>query len=412
MQQFSAGQALSSIANFRLAQNQLSMSTARRKALQAEAGRRERMAELGPGIMAGDEEAIQEAAVLDPEGTQDILSIIDGMEDADRKKARDRGTRLAGLAQGVLDAEDPRTAYAIARGRALEFAPDIAEGLPEAYSDDVLPQLQGFVDEWSDLDARLKEPKQAGLVDLQSPDGERRSLRADNPEVDELIGQGWTRAPLRQETGDPGSFDSKKMNEALGEAEIATRNAIRQTGELMEIFEETPEAGSITASAVSKAKAMAAEGRAIAQQMNIDIEGTSADPDSYSSEFAQLGIQDARAQSLITSLAFTAAAASGQTGRSVSDRDVARFVQRIGGGWRSPDERMAILRDFREELQNNFRTRYRVTRGQEFEGSFDIPEDRIGRMTIEQLQGLNPADLSDEELEEARRRYEELNSAR
>lgn len=65
-------------------------------------------------------------------------------------------------------------------------------------------------------------------------------------------------------------------------------------------------------------------------------------------------------KSAIVNLAFSAAAASGQEGRGVSDRDFDRFVKEIGAGASRPETFTAVLDRFVERIGNNFTNRFNV----------------------------------------------------
>jgi len=96
------------------------------------------------------------------------------------------------------------------------------------------------------------------------------------------------------------------------------------------------------------------------------------DPSSYTDTFDRLGIENRRIQGLITSLAFQAAAASGQTGRGVSNRDIERFIGEIGGQASDPRAFRATLMDSVERAARNFRTSYETRTGNPYEGDLGV----------------------------------------
>lgn len=382
--------------------------------------RRQQFQSLAPAIATGNRDAIEQGIQVAPEETKTMLDILNDLEDRERDDAMNRGERLSNLAAGVLAAPEAQRAdiYRANRARAVEISPDLETALPPGYTPDVDARLQAFRDEFVDASSRLRQP--GAVINLQSPTGEIVGLRSDDPQVNELLGQGYTRAPIRQETGEPGAFagDATLIRE-LGQAEVATRNALASAQQLRDLIVENPEALSATARGVSVAKALVTEAETLSEVLGIPFDSKLTDPDTFDSTFKELGIDSRRAQSIITGLAFAAAASAGQTGRSVSDRDVRLFIERAGGGWASPDERIAVLTDLMTEIERNFRNRHQVTLGRPFEGDLGIVplegstiEARDFRnATLEELEALDLGDLSEQELDAAERRFNELNRA-
>ena len=83
----------------------------------------------------------------------------------------------------------------------------------------------------------------------------------------------------------------------------------------------------------------------------------------------------ARIVSAVQGLAFAASAAGGGgTGRAISDKDVVRWIKRIGGNQADPQIFANILRDVERDLFNAFENRHTViTRG--VQGAPPFPED-------------------------------------
>ena len=182
------------------------------------------------------------------------------------------------------------------------------------------------------------------------------------------------KAAQQTEAGGPGAFGggTKKENEELNAAQIATTNAVRNTYRLQDLIRDNPDALTATGRGVSISRAMANEAEAVARTFGVEIPEGLNDAARYVSTFEELGIDNARARGMLTNLAYTAAAANGQSGRSVSDRDVKRFLERIGGGYLDPQARVAVLDDFVEEIAEGFKTRYDVIKGEPFTGDLGL----------------------------------------
>lgn len=175
-------------------------------------------------------------------------------------------------------------------------------------------------------------------------------------------------APTRQETGEPGAFGGdKKLLRDLANSEMSTRNAIKQTQRLRDLLADDPDALTATGRAISISRAIANEAEAVARTFGVEIPEGLNDAARYVSTFEELGVDNARARGMLTNLAYAAAAASGQEGRAVSDRDVKRFLERIGGGYLDPQARVALLDDFAEEIADQFKIRRSVTLGPDAE---------------------------------------------
>lgn len=197
------------------------------------------------------------------------------------------------------------------------------------------------------------------------------TLNEADPEDQKFLQENRTQlvpAPTRQETGEPGAFaGDKKLLRDLANSEIATRTAIKQTQRLRDLLADDPDALTATGRAISISRAIANEAEAVARTFGVEIPEGLNDAARYVSTFEELGVDNARARGMLTNLAYAAAAASGQEGRSVSDRDVKRFLQRIGGGYIDPQARVAMLDDFAEEIADAFKIRRSVTLGPDAE---------------------------------------------
>lgn len=152
--------------------------------------------------------------------------------------------------------------------------------------------------------------------------------------------------------------------EKLRDAEVATRSLVATAQDAIDLLRKNPNANTMTAGVARFANDLQQEATAFASNMGLDIEEGALDPSNYEGEFQELGIENAQMKSLLTSLAFQAAAASGQTGRSVSDRDVQRFIKEVGAQNADPMAFAQTLRDVANRAVRRFQTNYEVrTRG-------------------------------------------------
>lgn len=279
-------------------------------------------------------------------------------------------TSIAKMFKGIDNIEDARTLF---RHREIEFY----KSFEEVHGIDLA--------EFTDPPGELTEEEFASFKGMEAPDrlpGDFRTyqfkgtdqtvtLNEADPEDQKFLQENRTQlvpAPTRQETGEPGAFaGDKKLLRDLANSEIATRTAIKQTQRLRDLLADDPDALTATGRAISISRAIANEAEAVARTFGVEIPEGLNDAARYVSTFEELGVDNARARGMLTNLAYAAAAASGQEGRSVSDRDVKRFLQRIGGGYIDPQARVAVLDDFAEEIADAFKIRRSVTLGPDAE---------------------------------------------
>lgn len=198
------------------------------------------------------------------------------------------------------------------------------------------------------------------------------TLNEADPEDQKFLQENRTQlipAPSRQEVGEEGAFGGDKtLMRGLAESEISTRNAIRQGYQLRDLLMEDPDALTVTARGLGLVQAMAHETEAAARVMGFKIPEGLNDASRYAETFEGLGIDNARARSLLTGLAYTAAAAKmNQTARALSDRDVKNALQILGAGYVTPEARVAVLDMFLEDIAESFKVRRSVIMGPDAE---------------------------------------------
>jgi len=177
----------------------------------------------------------------------------------------------------------------------------------------------------------------------------------------------------------------------LRDAEVAAKTFIATAGDALDLLANTPDINTFVAKAASVVNSLQQEAKAIGRAFDIEIDESLLDPATHSATFDDLGIKNVQMRSLITSLAYQAAAASGQTSRSVSDRDVRRFIDEIGANSADP-------RAFEQSIMD---VASRVARGFEINYSTRARKDYEGDLGLGSIGGKKPLDvkaLSDEEL--------------
>jgi hypothetical protein len=234
----------------------------------------------------------------------------------------------------------------------------------------------------SDVQAPTQPDRPKGeSINLRLPNGEvvsgiedaqgNRLIRNDQGQLI-LAPRGAVEVGIRgtpKETG-LGQTEERKLRDLRVNAE----NFIATTGDAIEMLRENPDINTFVAGAAGVANSLQQEGKAIARAFGKDFDESVLEPSNYAGDFDDLGIQNNRMRSIITSLAFQAAAASGQTGRSVSDADVRRFIKEVGAGTSDPRAFARTLRDVAARTARRFRINYEVRRGEPFEGDLGVSD--------------------------------------
>jgi hypothetical protein len=204
------------------------------------------------------------------------------------------------------------------------------------------------------------KPEEA--ITLRYPDGQERAFRKGDKRVDAAMEEGAV--PVTKSIqGTPGEFDPTKPEfKDLRDAQIGTEQAKASIEEIKNLVKGKPEIMSVAGGLSSLATHVVSQAEGLAKLTGIKIEA-SQDAASYKEELGKLGIagkDSAVLESAIVNLAYSAAVASGQSGRSVSDRDVARFIKEIGGGLGSPDQFIGVLDAFQKRMDRNLEIRRNV----------------------------------------------------
>lgn len=166
------------------------------------------------------------------------------------------------------------------------------------------------------------------------------------------------------------------VKDRLQDREVATRQFISTGNEALNLLNENPDVNTFVSRAGSVINSLRQEAGALAKAMGMDSEKAEnlTNPENFGEAFDKNRIENPRMRSLITSMAFQAAAASGQTGRDVSNRDVERFIEQIGAKTADPEAFKATIVQTMKEADRNFRIDYAVRTQNEFEGDLGLPE--------------------------------------
>lgn len=157
----------------------------------------------------------------------------------------------------------------------------------------------------------------------------------------------------------------------MRDAEVATRAFVETANDAMNLLIEQPDINTFVGSSAALVNNLETEAKAIANSLGVSFDNNLINPSSYSSQFDRLGIQQPRMRSMITSLAFQAAAAQGQSGRDISNADIARFINEIGANSSDPRAFAQTLNDVTNRTTRRFKIEYETRMRKPYEGSFN-----------------------------------------
>ena len=196
-------------------------------------------------------------------------------------------------------------------------------------------------------------------------------------------------------TSDTGSFEStiNAVKSNLLTTEISTRQAIASIDNAIDFILKNPGANTFTGEVASFTNEVKAE---INQVFRVLGKGKLQDTDvlnlnTYDSRIVledgstyggweSLGINTNVMKSKFLDLAYIVAAARGQTGRALSDRDVARFIQILGTGKSDYKSVAATLQSLKVKLAEDYAIAHN-TFGDQYEGINPVPKDYVLKPT-------------------------------
>ena len=160
--------------------------------------------------------------------------------------------------------------------------------------------------------------------------------------------------------------------------DVNTRKAISSIGNAINYLQENPSANTITASVAAFTNEVKAE---INGALSVLGKGKIDDPsvlnlETYNSTFEELGIKSNVLKSKFLDLAYVVAAARGQKGKALSDKDIDRFIRIIGSGSADYKSVIATLTDLQKRLADEYAIEHNVF-AQQYEDIDSIPSDYL-----------------------------------
>jgi len=183
--------------------------------------------------------------------------------------------------------------------------------------------------------------------------------------------------------------------------DVNTRKAISAIGNAITFVQENPSANTITASVAAFTNEVKAE---INGALSILGKGKINDPsvlntETYNSTFEELGIKSNVLKSKFLDLAYVVAAARGQKGRALSDKDIDRFIRILGSGSADYKSVVATLTDLQKRLADEYAIEHNVF-AEQYEDIDSVPEDYllkpIGEYRDDTGGLINPFDIKND----------------
>lgn len=265
-----------------------------------------------------------------------------------------------------------------------------------------------------------KAPKGGNFKTYQSKSdpGKTYTLNMNNPDDVAFLEKNQAdliSAPSRRVTGKPGEFGlTKKQGEELKESEIATKQAIATAGDILGKLAENPDLLSTASGVAQFVSGLGSEIRSAARIAGVDIPESVSNIANYEEVFDALPVMNKVTRGLVFDLALSYAAASGLgTGKALTDRDVARALERVGaGGFNTPLARVAAIKDVSRILARNFGIRYETLTGKAYEGDLGLKGAKdYSEMSRTDLMKLDINIMSREELTAASQALKDLKRA-
>jgi len=213
-------------------------------------------------------------------------------------------------------------------------------------------------------------------------------------------------------TSDTGSFEStvNSVRTNLLNTEISTRQAIASINNAIEFVIANPGANTVMGEVAAFSNDIKAELNQVfrvlgkgkletTDVLNLNTYNnkiTLADGTTYDG-WESLGIRTNEMKSKLLDLAYVVAAARGQTGRALSDKDVARFLKILGTDRADYRSVVATLTGVKERLAEEYAIAHN-TFGEQYDGINSVPNDYllkpIGEYRDDQNQLVDPFDFN------------------
>jgi hypothetical protein len=160
----------------------------------------------------------------------------------------------------------------------------------------------------------------------------------------------------------------RKEGEKIKEAELGARKLSGAIRRLRKLISGKPEFLGALGKGTRVVNSLAQQLHGLQNLMtgaNLTVDNSLLNPDRYTFEgFDKNAVKSAQAKSAILNLAYVYAMTElGQEGRALSDNDMQRALEIIGGRTGSPEQLEGVLNDILERSQRSFRNVYKVYRG-------------------------------------------------
>lgn len=341
-------------------------------------------------------QAAIEAAIINPELVEDFFSAIGVTEQPEKNRIADRALEVS--LQPTREAKNQTLRRQIVEGEAVGRNMLDSRRLLEASDEDLDATLAFAQAAAIPPEQRVQKARKAPTT-RTIVQGEETVNQQFNPATGEFeeVGRGPRGVLQRIETGPPGSFSKtgpqrgKQIVEAENAA-AATVQAISTAGDLVNLVRSNESIIGKPGAFFRITNDLAQTAKGIARGFGVDITDTQfarqTDPGNFDfTQFRGTAIESEVLRSGITSLAYAAATAAGQTGRSVSDKDIQRFINQIAGSTADPIAFERVIQAFTDRMARNF--------------TIGIQARRIDRPDLTQMVLDSLDTLADESLREA-----------
>lgn len=220
------------------------------------------------------------------------------------------------------------------------------------------------------------EPEDMGIVQIFGADGRDYTALTDGKgnyfdnqgksitvNIDDRIVRGSLTGGV--EAIGMGDLEARELRSSA----VGTINFANTALDAIALLDETEDINTFVAGAAGIINDLQQEFTAIGRQLGVDFDVSRLDPDGHEKTFDELGIENARMKSLITTLAYARALSNNPDGR-ISTPDLREAIKEIGASAADPRAFKQVLEDVSRRAARSFRTNYRARTGQEYAGEY------------------------------------------
>ena len=351
---------------------------------------------IGRALRSGDPTVVAEVAVRYPQLADTIYQGMGAIDERQQNQTRDLmrsvvanpGQAVPTLQSYIQDAQAAGRDPSAAARMLQDFQQDPETAMLEAQM--AFAGMAG--DEWEAMQEQMvqPDPDKLDIVQVYPAEGEPYTAQTDR------MGRFFNMAGSPIQMGERDrvvenaqlSGTAKDMDLSSSEmadmrnAEINTINFSNTVNDALSMIEERPDMNTLTARGAALVNDLQTELAAMGNAMGFEVDEAMLDPSSHAQVFDEMGIQNARMRSLVTTLAFARAQANNPDGR-ISNADVRAAVSEIGGASSDPRAFAQVLQDVRDRSVRNFETMYRIKTGSPYAGELR-PQ---ARREVEGVQG-------------------------